>query len=62
MESYPSGFLKDLREINKYTIDPYSWIMGQFMRYSLVLENKTSELVETKIKSLNIQKPYVGYK
>jgi hypothetical protein len=32
------------------------------MRYFLVLENKTSELVETKIKSLNIQKPYVGYK
>ncbi len=29
--------------------------MGQFMRYFLVLENKTSELVETKIKSLNIQ-------
>ena len=59
-QSYPVEFLKDLSKINKFTSDSNSWIIGQFIRYLFIIENKTAELVNEKVCIQNVQKPYVG--
>jgi hypothetical protein len=54
------NLLKDLNEINSYVNDPFAWLIGQFIKHILVMNEETIKLINKEISLKNIKKPYVG--
>jgi hypothetical protein len=57
---YPDEMIADLNEISCFSNDPFSWLIGQFNKYALRLNDRTFNFVDKKIADIKKLKPLLG--
>ena len=57
---YPEEFLYDLNVVSCYTNDAFSWMIGQFIKHALRLNEKTRDIISEKTAYLKEIKNLIG--